>query len=74
MDIDQKLERCDELEKAVDWLNGLSNNLIAEDIKQEIEGLILKYETEQQDLENELQEESEEEKKYLNREYERSVI
>ena len=69
MDIEQKLDRCEELERTIDLLNTVFNFAESEDIKSDITDLVLKYETELQDLNNELTKKAEDEKKYLNNEY-----
>ena len=74
MNIDVKLERCDELDDVIDTLDGLYNRISSDDIKSDILDIVAKYEEEHQNLENELQEEAEEEKRYLNREYMRNAL
>lgn len=74
MDIDEKLERCDELDDVIDTLDSLYNRIYSDDIKSDILDIVTKYEEEHQNLENELQEEAETEKKYLNREYMREAL
>lgn len=74
MDIDEKLERCDELDDVIDTLDSLYNRIYSDDIKSDILDIVTKYEEERQNLENELQEEAEEEKRYLNREYMREAL
>ena len=74
MDTDEKLERCDELDDVVDTLDSLYNRVYSEDIKSDILDFVTKYEEEHQNLENELQEVAEEEKRYLNSEYMKEAL
>lgn len=68
------IDRCEELERTIDLLNTVFNFAESEDIKSDITDLILNYETELQDLNNELARKAEDERRFLSREYERSVI
>lgn len=67
-------ERAEELEETIDDLNKIFDNAYSEDIKDDISSLVLEYEKELQNINNRLAEEGKVEKRYMNLEYERSVI
>lgn len=69
-----KIERCNELQDFIDTLNKLNDRICSSDLKGELEDLIGEYYGEYKKLDDELIEEEENERLYLESEYRRSVI
>lgn len=67
-------ERKEELEETIDALNKIYDDASLEDIKNDILYLVTHYEIELQNIKNRLADEAKKEMKYMNLEYERSVL
>ena len=70
----EDLDRCNELQDFIDTLFDLRRRLDSKDLKDEIDYLIGEYNTELDELNNKLSEETEEDRRYLEKEYWRNAI
>lgn len=70
----EDIDRCNELQDFIETLFSLRSRLESKDLKEDIDYLIGEYNSEYEELDDKLQEEAEEDKKYLEKEYWRNAI
>lgn len=70
----EKSDRCDELQELIETLFLLRKELSSEDIREDLDDIIEKYNDEYERLDKELAEEEKENLDYLNKEYMRDAI